>query len=152
MMPEIALTAQFRQRFVSRFGAPPVIWHSNLTAASRRDIWRGVAAGEIRMVVGTRSALFLPWRDLGLIVVDEEHDSSYKQEDMGSYHARDMAILRARIADFPIVLASATPSAETLKKVHEDAYACSCLTARFGGAALPNIELIDMRHDRPEKY
>ena len=98
MMPEIALTAQFMSRFEKRFGAPPVVWHSNLTAARRREIWRGVMRVKIRMVVGTRSALFLPWQDLGLIVIDEEHDPSYKQEDMGNYHARDMAILRARIA------------------------------------------------------
>ena len=152
MMPEIALTAQFMSRFAGRFGAPPVIWHSNLTSARRRDIWRGVATGQIRMVVGTRSALFLPWQDLGLIVVDEEHDASYKQEDMGNYHARDMAILRGSIANFPIILAGATPSAETMKKVAEGAYKCSRLTARFGGATMPKIELIDMRKERPEKY
>ena len=152
MMPEIALTAQFMDRFAARFGAKPTVWHSNLTMAKRRDIWRGVAAGEIRMVVGTRSALFLPWQDLGLIVVDEEHDASYKQEDMGNYHARDMAILRAHIENFPVVLASATPSAETIKKVSEGAYKCSRLTSRFGGATMPAIELIDMRHERPEAY
>jgi primosomal protein N' (replication factor Y) len=145
MMPEIALTAQFKQRFTDRFGAPPVVWHSNLTAAKRRDIWRGVAAGHIRIVVGTRSALFLPWQDLGLIVVDEEHDGSYKQEDMGNYHARDMAILRAKIADFPVVLASATPSLETLHNVELGKYAASRLTSRFGGATMPTIETIDMR-------
>ena len=102
MMPEIALTAQFMHRFAERFGAAPVVWHSNLTAARRRKIWRGVLRGEIRMVVGTRSALFLPWQNLGLIVVDEEHDTSYKQEDMGNYHARDMAGLRAKIAGVAI--------------------------------------------------
>ncbi|MCL2749205.1 MAG: primosomal protein N' [Alphaproteobacteria bacterium] len=152
MMPEIALTAQFMSRFANRFGAPPVVWHSNLTMAKRREIWRGVAAGEIRMVVGTRSALFLPWQNLGLIVVDEEHDTSYKQEDMGNYHARDMAILRAHIENFPVILASATPSAETIKKINEGAYKCSRLTSRFGGATMPTIELIDMRTDRPLPY
>jgi primosomal protein N' (replication factor Y) len=145
MMPEIALTAQFMSRFAERFGAKPVVWHSNLTAARRRDIWRGVAAGGIRIIVGTRSALFLPWQNLGLIVVDEEHDQSYKQEDMGNYHARDMAILRGSISGFPIILASATPSAETVKKISDGAYKCSRLTARFGGAAIPSVELIDMR-------
>ncbi|MCL2538517.1 MAG: primosomal protein N' [Alphaproteobacteria bacterium] len=145
MMPEIALTAQFRGRFTDRFGAPPIVWHSNLTAARRRKIWRGVASGDIRIIVGTRSALFLPWRDLGLIVVDEEHDTSYKQEDMGNYHARDMAILRAHVQDFPVILASATPSAETVKKVADGAYRASRLTSRFGGATLPRIETIDMR-------
>jgi len=152
MMPEIALTAQFMSRFESRFGAPPVVWHSNLTAARRRDIWRGVLNGDIRVVVGTRSALFLPWQNLGLIVVDEEHDTSYKQEDMGNYHARDMAILRAAIAGFPVVLASATPSAETLENVANGKYCGLKLTSRFGGATLPKIETIDLRENRPSTY
>ncbi|MDR0741542.1 MAG: primosomal protein N' [Rickettsiales bacterium] len=152
MMPEIALTAQFMSRFASRFGARPVVWHSNLTAARRREIWRGVANGNIRMVVGTRSALFLPWRNLGLIVVDEEHDGSYKQEDMGNYHARDMAVLRAAVSGFPVVLASATPSAETIKNVNDGKYKESKLTSRFGGAKLPSIETIDMRGAGAEEY
>jgi len=152
MMPEIALTAQFISRFEKRFGAPPVVWHSNLTARRRRDIWRGVANGSIRIVVGTRSALFLPWQNLGLIVVDEEHDTSYKQEDMGNYHARDMAILRAKIAGFPIVLASATPSFETLYNVSLGKYKRIRLMSRFGGASLPTIETVDMRQERPEPY
>ena len=108
--------------------------------------------GDIRMVVGTRSALFLPWQNLGLIVVDEEHDTSYKQEDMGNYHARDMAVLRAKIAGFPIVLASATPSAETVQHVADGKYKCLKLTSRFGGASLPKIETIDMRENRPTQY
>jgi primosomal protein N' (replication factor Y) len=148
MMPEIALTAQFMSRFEKRFGAPPVVWHSNLSGAHRRDIWRRVATGKIRVVVGTRSALFLPWRNLGLIVVDEEHDGSYKQEDMGNYHARDMAILRAKIDGFPVVLASATPSMETMKNVAEGVYSCSKLISRFGGATLPKIELLDVRRKK----
>lgn len=152
MMPEIALTAQFMSRFESRFGAPPVVWHSNLTAARRREIWRGVLAGKIKMVVGTRSALFLPWQDLGLIVIDEEHDTSYKQEDMGNYHARDMAILRAKIAGFPVVLASATPAAETLENINSGKYVRLCLTSRFGGAQLPEIKTIDLRENRPDNY
>lgn len=152
MMPEIALTAQFMHRFAARFGAAPVVWHSNLTAARRREIWRGVLRGEIRMVVGTRSALFLPWQNLGLIVVDEEHDTSYKQEDMGNYHARDMAVLRGKIAGFPIVLASATPSAETLQNVASGKYQVLRLTSRVGGAQLPKIETIDLRENRPEPY
>lgn len=152
MMPEIALTAQFMHRFAARFGAAPVVWHSNLTAARRREIWRGVLRGEIRMVVGTRSALFLPWQNLGLIVVDEEHDTSYKQEDMGNYHARDMAVLRGKIAGFPVVLASATPSAETLQNVASGKYQVLRLTLRVGGAQLPKIETIDLRENRPEPY
>lgn len=152
MMPEIALTAQFMDRFERRFGAPPVVWHSNLTSARRRSIWRGVARGEIRIVVGTRSALFLPWQNLGLVVVDEEHDTSYKQEDMGNYHARDMAILRANISGFPVILASATPSVETMHNVALGKYRRLRLTARFGGAQMPAIETIDMRANRPESY
>lgn len=152
MMPEIALTAQFMHRFESRFGAPPVVWHSNLTASRRREIWHGVLSGKIRMVVGTRSALFLPWQDLGLIVIDEEHDSSYKQEDMGNYHARDMAVLRAKIAGIPVVLASATPSAETLENVRSGKYQILKLTSRFGGAHLPTITSIDLRENRPTSY
>ena len=152
MMPEIALTAQFMHRFAARFGGAPVVWHSNLTAARRREIWRGVLRGEIRMVVGTRSALFLPWQNLGLIVVDEEHDTSYKQEDMGNYHARDMAVLRGKIAGFPVVLASATPSAETLQNVASGKYQVLRLTSRVGGAQLPKIETIDLRENRPEPY
>jgi len=152
MMPEIALTTQFIKRFESRFGAPPVVWHSNLTAARRRDIWRGVLQGKIRVVVGTRSALFLPWQNLGLIVVDEEHDSSYKQEDMGNYHGRDMAILRAKLSGFPVVLASATPSEETMHNVEVGRYGHLVLRSRYGGAELPKIETIDMREHRPEEY
>lgn len=152
MMPEIALTAQFMDRFEKRFGAKPVVWHSNLTSARRRDIWRGVARGDIRIVVGTRSALFLPWQNLGLIVVDEEHDTSYKQEDMGNYHARDMAILRANISGFPVILASATPSTETMHNVALGKYKRLRLTSRFGGAQMPTIETIDMRDNRPESY
>lgn len=152
MMPEIALTAQFMSRFKNRFGENPVVWHSNLTAARRREIWHGVLDGTIKMVVGTRSALFLPWQDLGLIVIDEEHDTSYKQEDMGNYHARDMAILRAKISGIPVVLASATPSAETLENVNLGKYQHLKLTSRFGGAQLPDISTIDLRENRPEPY
>lgn len=152
MMPEIALTAQFMARFTARFGAAPVVWHSNLTAARRRDIWRAVASGDVRIVVGTRSALFLPWQNLGLVVIDEEHDTSYKQEDMGNYHARDMAILRASIGGFPVVLASATPSAETMENVARGRYRRLRLTSRFGGAQLPQVSTIDMRTQRAEEY
>ena len=152
MMPEIALTAQFMNRFKQRFGNPPVVWHSNLTSARRRNIWRGVARGDIRIVVGTRSALFLPWQNLGLIVVDEEHDTSYKQEDMGNYHARDMAILRAKISNFTVVLASATPATETLHNVALGKYKRIRLNSRFGGAQLPTITTIDMRASHPEPY
>jgi primosomal protein N' (replication factor Y) len=152
MMPEIALTTQFIKRFESRFGAPPIVWHSNLTAARRRDIWRGVLTGEIKIVVGTRSALFLPWQDLGLIIIDEEHDSSYKQEDMGNYHGRDMAILRAKLEKIPVVLASATPSEETMNNVETGRYGHHVLKSRYGGAEMPKIETIDLREFRPAEY
>ena len=145
MMPEIALTAQFITRFKDRFGHPPTVWHSNLTPAQRRDIWHGVLDGDIKIVVGTRSALFLPFQNLGLIVVDEEHDASYKQEEMGNYHARDMAILLAKISDFPTILASATPSFETIRNVRSGKYLSSKLTSRFGGAIMPDIEIVDLR-------
>jgi primosomal protein N' (replication factor Y) len=145
MMPEISLTAQFIGRFKDKFGSEPVIWHSNLTPAKRHAIWHGVLSGEVKIVVGTRSALFLPWQDLGLIIIDEEHDSSYKQEDMGLYHARDMAILLAKLSNFPVVLASATPSFETIKNVLTGKYKMSKLISRFNGAMLPGIEVVDMR-------
>jgi len=145
MMPEIALTTQFSDRFVKRFGAKPVIWHSNLTPAKRRDIWHGVLAGDIKMIVGTRSSLFLPWQDLGMIVVDEEHDTSYKQDDMGNYHARDMAVLLAKLSNIAIILASATPSFETLYNAGQGKYSRLVLTSRYGGARLPKIEIIDLR-------
>lgn len=145
MMPEIALTTQFIARFKDRFGYPPTVWHSGLTPAKRRKIWHGVLNGDVRIVVGTRSALFLPWQSLRLVVIDEEHDTSYKQEEMGNYHARDMAILLAKISDFPIILASATPSFETVKNVMSGKYRESKLTTRFGGAILPRIEIVDMR-------
>ncbi|MDR1027428.1 MAG: DEAD/DEAH box helicase, partial [Rickettsiales bacterium] len=145
MMPEISLTAQFSGRFKERFGAAPVIWHSSQTPAKRKKIWHGVLNGEVRMVVGTRSALLLPWQDLGLIVVDEEHDNSYKQEEMGTYHARDMAVLYGKIANIPIVLASATPSFETLANAAAGKYTTSRLTSRYAGATLPAIIIADMR-------
>ena len=152
MMPEIALTTQFIKRFESRFGAPPVVWHSNLTAAKRREIWRGVLTGKIKIVVGTRSALFLPWQDLGLIVIDEEHDTSYKQEDMGNYHGRDMALLRAKIANIPVVLASATPSEETMHNIEIGKYNHLVLNSRYGGAVMPDVQTVDLREHKPNEY
>src|SRR6185312_899965 len=113
LLPEIALSTQFFSRFAKRFGAAPVEWHSDLGQAERRAAWRDVAEGRARVVVGARSALFLPFAELGLIVVDEEHDASFKQEEGVIYNARDMAVVRARLAKLPIVLVSATPSLET---------------------------------------
>ena len=151
LLPEIALSAQWLQRFEARFGAPPLLWHSELGHAQRRDTWRDVADGKAPVVVGARSALFLPFPDLGLIVVDEEQDLSYKQEDGVIYHARDMAVVRASLAKLPVVLVSATPSLETLVNVEQGRYRRLHLPARFGDARLPEIRVIDMRRNPPER-
>jgi primosomal protein N' (replication factor Y) (superfamily II helicase) len=151
LLPEIALGAQWLQRFEARFGARPTQWHSELTPVTRRAAWRAIAQGRARVVVGARSALFLPFPDLGLIVVDEEHDGAFKQEDGVAYHARDMAIVRAQIGGFPAILASATPSLETIVNVEADRYARVQLPTRHGGADLPDIHLIDLRADPPER-
>ncbi|HEY0835955.1 MAG TPA: primosomal protein N' [Azospirillum sp.] len=149
LLPEIALSAQWLDRFARRFGAPPAEWHSDLTGAARRDTWRAVAHGEATVVVGARSALFLPYRDLGLIIVDEEHDAAYKQEEGAIYHARDMAVARAHLGSFPIVLVSATPSLETQINADTGRYTRIKLPDRHGGAVLPEVKLIDLRADRP---
>ena len=149
LLPEIALSAQWLERFERRFRARPAEWHSDLTARQRRLTWRAVAEGQARIVVGARSALFLPFQELGLIVVDEEHEAAFKQEDGVVYHARDMAVVRARLSDVPIVLVSATPSLETLTNVDLGRYRALHLPRRHGGAALPEVELIDLRRDPP---
>jgi primosomal protein N' (replication factor Y) len=151
LLPEIALSAQWLERFKRRFEARPAEWHSDLTAVQRRRTWRAVALGEARVVVGARSALFLPYRDLGLIVVDEEHDTSFKQEDGVVYHARDMAVVRARLGQIPVVLVSATPSLETTTNVEAGRYGRLHLPERHGGAELPQVELVDLRRDPPPR-
>ncbi len=148
LLPEIALSAQWLDRFQARFGVVPVEWHSDLTMVQRRNNWRAVAEHRVRVMVGARSALFLPFADLKLIVVDEEHESAFKQEEGAIYHARDMAVVRAKKADIPIVLASATPSLETVINAREGRYRELTLPDRHGGALLPDIELIDMREDK----
>lgn len=145
LLPEIALTAGFLARVEDRFGARPAEWHSGITVTERRRVWRMVAEGGAQLVVGARSALFLPFRDLGLIVVDEEHDTSYKQEDGVLYNARDMAVLRASILGAQVVLASATPSLESWVNADSGKYARLDLPARFGAATLPEMRAIDMR-------
>ncbi|MGR3687175.1 MAG: primosomal protein N' [Paracoccaceae bacterium] len=145
LLPEIALTAEFLTRVEARFGARPAEWHSGVTVTERRRIWRMVAEGGAQLVVGARSALFLPYRDLGLIVVDEEHDTSYKQEDGVLYNARDMAVLRAAICGARVVLASATPSLESWANAEAGKYDKLVLTDRFGAAVLPEMRAIDMR-------
>jgi len=150
LLPEIALGAQWLGRFRRRFGAAPAEWHSDVPHSARRDTWRAVASGRARIVVGARSALFLPFRELGLIVVDEEHDPSYKQEDGVAYQARDMAVLRASIARIPVVLVSATPSLETVVNVSRGRYERVHLPRRHADAELPRVELVDMRRERAE--
>ncbi|MCG6904651.1 MAG: primosomal protein N' [Rhodobacter sp.] len=145
LLPEIALTSEFLKRVEARFGAMPAEWHSGVTMTERRRAWRMVGEGGAQLVVGARSALFLPFRDLGLIVVDEEHDTSYKQEDGVLYSARDMTVLRASICGAQVVLASATPSLESWANVEAGKYAKLDLTSRFGAAELPEMRAIDMR-------
>ncbi len=151
LLPEIALSAQFLRRFAERFGAEPVVWHSDVPRKKRRDAWRAVTDGTARVVVGARSALFLPFAKLGLIVVDEEHDGSFKQEDGVCYNARDMAVVRGRLEDLPVVLCSATPSMETLVNVEQGRYRGLALAERHGGAALPDVAAVDMRSAGTER-
>ena len=151
LMPEIALTAQFLDRFAARFGVRPAEWHSGITPRQRERLWGAAASGEARVVVGARSALFLPFADLGLIVVDEEHEGAYKQEDGVVYHARDMAVVRARFERAPIVLASATPSLETRVNAEQGRYAWLRLDARFGARAMPDLAAIDLRREGPPR-
>ncbi|GAB5468649.1 MAG: primosomal protein N' [Rhodospirillales bacterium] len=149
LLPEIALSAQLLARFAERFGAAPAAWHSELGQGQRRRTWRAVHDGRASLVVGARSALFLPFRDLGLIVIDEEHEAAFKQEDGIAYHARDMAVVRASIGQIPVVLASATPSLESLANVEAGRYRLSRLPQRHGAALLPQVELIDLRQAAP---
>jgi primosomal protein N' (replication factor Y) len=151
LMPEIALTAQFLDRFSRRFGVLPAEWHSQLSPRKRARTWAAVGANEVSVVVGARSALFLPYADLGLIVVDEEHDPAYKQEDGAHYHARDMAVVRGSIAKIPVILASATPSVESVVNARRGRYRHVHLPERFGGARLPSIDAIDMRREGPPR-
>src|SRR5215212_9340374 len=151
LMPEIALTAQFLDRFAARFGARPATWHSGVTGRRRERLHAGVASGDVKVVAGARSALFLPFRDLGLIVVDEEHEAAYKQEDGVHYHARDMAVVRGRIEGAPVVLASATPSIETRVNVGRGRYRHLELPERFGGRPMPQIRAIDLKREEIPK-
>lgn len=145
LLPEIALTSEFLTRVEARFGAKPAEWHSGATMTERRRIWRMVGQGQAQLVIGARSALFLPYQNLGLIVVDEEHDTSYKQEDGVLYNARDMAVLRASICGAHVVLASATPSLETWANAQAGKYTRLELKSRFGPAVMPTMGTIDMR-------
>ncbi len=151
MVPEIALTNAFLDRFEKRFGARPAEWHSDVSQKQKNRIWHDVVTGDVRVVVGARSGLMLPFRELGLIVVDEEHDGAFKQEDRVIYNARDMAVVRGHLSGFPVILASATPSVESRNNANLGRYKHIILASRFGGQAMPDIELVDMRANPPEK-
>jgi primosomal protein N' (replication factor Y) len=151
LLPEIGLSTQWIVRWEKRFGFAPVVWHSDVGMAAKKQAWRGIASGEVKLVMGARSALFLPFKNLGLVVVDEEHDTSFKQEEGVIYHARDMAIARAKEEACPIVLASATPSLETLTHAESGKYTLLRLPERHGGATLPDVTLIDSRKAPPPR-
>jgi primosomal protein N' (replication factor Y) len=148
LLPEIALTVQFLERFATRFGVRPCEWHSDLSQKERRRTYRAVMNGEARVVVGARSSLFLPFSELGLIIVDEEHEQAFKQQEGAIYHARDMAVVRARIEDCPVILASATPSLESFVNAQSGRYTHLKLDSRHGAAEMPSVELIDLRAER----
>ncbi len=147
LLPEISLSAEWLERFSNRFGVASAQWHSDLTPVQRRTTWRAVAEGRAPVVVGARSALFLPYPDLGLIVVDEEHDGAFKQVDGVVYHARDMAVVRAHLSEIPVVLVSATPSLETVINADRGRYEHLVLPARHGVAELPKVQVVDLRRE-----
>ena len=151
LLPEIALTQNFLRRFEARFGVAPVLWHSALKSAERRRAWRAISQGGAQVVVGARSALFLPYANLGLIVVDEAHETSFKQDDGVRYNGRDVAVIRARFEGIPVILASATPALESLTLAEAGVYTRIVLGARFGGATMPAITVIDLTIDPPER-
>ena len=151
LLPEIALTEPFLQRFTARFGCEPVAWHSGLRQSQRRRAWRAIATGQALVTVGARSALFLPYSNLGLIVVDEAHETSFKQEEGVHYHARDVAVMRGKFEDLPVILASATPAIETRQQVEIGNYAELKLPGRYGAAEMPEIAAIDLLKDPPER-
>ncbi|MEO9635863.1 MAG: primosomal protein N' [Parasphingorhabdus sp.] len=151
LLPEIALTEPFLNRFEARFGAEPLAWHSGMKQSERKKNWRALAEGNARVIVGARSALFLPYANLGLIIVDEAHETSFKQEDGVRYHARDVAVMRGLYEQIPIILASATPAIESRHQVEQGNYELLELPARFGGATMPDIEALDLTADVPER-
>ena len=151
LVPEISLTAQWLERFKKRFGVRPACWHSGLSVKERTDTWKAIAEGRVKVIVGARSALFLPYTNLGLIVIDESHDHSFKQEDVVNYQGRDMAIVRGKIEKFPVILSTATPDLETLVNVAEGKYETVTLSSRYANARLPEIKIIDLKQDRPQK-
>ena len=152
MLPEIGLTSQFEKKFVEFFGFTPAIWHSGVTKKNKEIIWSGVANGEIKVIIGARSSLFLPFKKLGLIIVDEEHDQSYKQDEGVIYNARDMAISRASFENIPINLVTAVPSIETYENIKKGKYSLSKIVNRYKDASLPNYEIINLNKIKLDKY
>jgi primosomal protein N' (replication factor Y) len=151
LLPEIALTENFLRRFEHRFGVPPILWHSSLKSSERRRAWRSIVLGAAQVIVGARSALFLPYANLGLVVVDEAHEISFKQDDGVRYNARDVAVMRAKFEGIPVVLASATPALESMQLAEAGVYRKIDLPSRFGGATLPDIQILDLRKEVPER-
>lgn len=151
LVPEISLTAQWLSRFERRFGVKPACWHSGLGTRERIDNWSAVIEGRARVVVGARSALFLPYADLGLIIIDESHDHSFKQEDVVNYQGRDMAVVRAKLEQIPLILSTATPDLETICNTEDGKYDCVRLTSRYAAAAMPEVKIIDLKKNKPQK-
>ena len=151
LVPEIALTTQWLERFEKRFGVKPYQWHSALNQSQRRQTWQAVIEGRAKVLVGARSALFLPYSNLGLIVVDESHDQTFKQEDMVNYQARDMAVVRAKCENISIILSTATPDLETIVNVEEGKYQTVVLKNRYASASMPEIKILDLKKDKPQK-
>ena len=145
LLPEIGLTGQFQKKFIEFFGFKPAVWHSGITKKSKEIIWSGIANDKIKVVIGARSSLFLPFKKLGLIIVDEEHDQSYKQDEGVTYNARDMAVARASFENIPINLITAVPSIETYDNVKKGKYSLSKLDQRYLNASLPNYEIINLK-------
>ena len=151
LVPEISLTTQWLGRFQKRFGVRPASWHSGLSIKERTDTWKAIIEGRVKVIVGARSALFLPYTNLGLIVIDESHDHSFKQEDVVNYQGRDMAVVRAKIEHLPVILSTATPDLETLVNVEDGKYDCVKLKSRYSEASLPKTVIIDLKSDKPQK-
>lgn len=151
LVPEIALTTQWLDRYEKRFGVKPAKWHSGLNINERTQTWQAVIENRAKVLVGARSALFLPYADLGLIIIDESHDHSFKQEDFVNYQARDMAIVRAKLENIPVILSTATPDLETIVNVEDKKYDCVKLTSRYASAQLPELKIVDLKKDKPQK-
>ena len=151
LVPEIALTTQWLSRFEKRFGVKPACWHSGLGQRERIDTWKAIIQNRVQVIVGARSALFLPYQNLGLMVIDESHDHSFKQEDVVNYQGRDMAVVRAKLEQFPLILSTATPDLETVCNVEEGKYSSVQLTSRYASAQLPEVKVIDLKKDKPQK-